>query len=158
MLIKKYSNGCRAVLATKEHAKELAPFLRLKDRLEVNAEQFSTCEEALMAGLNNDDLTITALDKEGKPFAMFGVGTALDKPYIWLLGSAGVKDNWYVFAKASKYLLPFLITDYPVVSGLVIKEYKISIKWLKWLGAIFIREVEHNGTPFYEFIIKNEQY
>ena len=158
MLIKEYNDGCRAVLATEEHAKELAPFLRLKDRLEVGAEQFSTCEEALMAGINNDDLTITALDKKGVPFAMFGVGVALERPYIWLLGSAGVADNWYLFAKASKHLLPFLISDYPAVTNLVIKDYKTSIRWLKWLGAIFIREVNHNGTPFYEFIIKNEKY
>lgn len=157
MLIKEYSNGCKAVVATEQHAKELAPLLRHEDSLEVGAYGFQSNEASLLNALNKDDITITALDAEGAPFAMLGVGQTKDMPYIWLLGSAGVKDNWYVFAKASKELLPYLIKDYPVVTNLVLKDYTASVRWLKWLGAQFIREVELEGQMFYEFILKREE-
>ena len=61
-----------------------------------------------------------------------------------------------MFAKASKELLPYLIKDYPVVTNLVLKDYTASVRWLRWLGAKFIREVELKGRTFYEFIIKQE--
>lgn len=152
-LIKEYSNGCKAVLATEQHAKELAPFLRGYDRMEVGAYGFTDCEEALTEAVKNDDITITALDADGVPFAMVGVGNAGKMPYIWLLGSDAVQDNWYVFAKASKEFLPHLMKDYPIVTNFVLKDYTASVRWLKWLGAKFIREVDFNGALFYEFII-----
>jgi hypothetical protein len=157
MLVKEYSNGCKAVVATEQHAKELAPLLRHEDNLEVGAYGYKTNEESLLNAIAKDDVTVTALDAQGKPFAMMGVGNAKDMPYIWLLGSSGVKDNWYVFAKASKELLPFLTKNYPVVTNLVLKEYHASVRWLRWLGAKFIREVELEGHTFYEFIIKRDE-
>ena len=146
---------CKAVLATEQHAKDLAPFIRNNDRLEVGAYGFDNCEESLLNALENDRITITALDKDDVPFAMFGVGDAGEMPYIWLLGSDSVAENWYTFAKASKKLLPHLIKDYPIVTNLVLKDYEASVRWLKWLGAKFIREVDLAGYTFYEFIITN---
>lgn len=156
MLIKEYSNGCKAVLATEQHAEDLAPFLRMHDRMEVGAYGFTDSQEALTEAIKNDDITITALDKDDVPFAMLGVGNAGKMPYIWLLGSDAVQDNWYVFAKASKEFLPLLMMDYPIVTNFVLKEYTASVRWLKWLGAKFIREVDLGGGIFYEFIITKD--
>ena len=154
MLIKEYSNGCKAVLATEDHARELAPLLREYDSIEVSVGQFGDNEEALLYGVRNDDVTITGLDPDGKPIVMFGVGSSDDSiPYIWLLGSKGVRDYWYTFAKASRELLPHLLLDHPCVANIVLKEYDDSVRWLRWLGAKFIREVEINDHQFYEFII-----
>lgn len=158
MVIKEYSNGCKAVLATRDHAEQLAPFLRHDDKLEVGAYGFENSLESLLSALDNDDLTITALDKDDVPFAMFGVGKGYPNDYIWLLGSDSVKDNWYSFAKASRQFLPLLIQEYPLVFNLVLKNYTDSVKWLKWLGADFIREVSLGGHDFYEFVIVNKNY
>lgn len=140
------------VKATLDHALKLAPKLRHYDCMEVGAFLTSN-EEALIYGLENDDHTYTALDKHGEPFAMFGVGTEGSTPYIWLLGTKGIEENALKFAKHSKKLLPELIKPYGIVSNLVYSRYDSSIKWLKWLGAKFITEVEINGYLFYEFII-----
>jgi len=145
-------DDARVAKATLAHALKLAPKLRHYDCMEVGAFLTSN-EEALIYGLENDDQTYTALDKHGEPFAMFGVGIEGSDPYIWLLGTQGVADNALTFAKYSKKLLPELIKPYGVVSNLVYKDYKASIKWLKWLGAKFIRELDINGSRFYEFII-----
>jgi hypothetical protein len=108
----------------------------------------------LLYGVRNDDVTITGLDPDGKPIVMFGVGSRDDSiPYIWLLGSKGVRDYWYTFAKASKEMLPHLLLDHPCVTNIVLKDYDDSVRWLKWLGAKFIREVEVDDHQFYEFII-----
>tara|TARA_E500000318_G_scaffold25338_1_gene25345 strand:- start:302 stop:784 length:483 start_codon:yes stop_codon:yes gene_type:complete len=157
MVIKEYGD-CKAVLATKDHAEQLAPFLRHNDKLEVGAYGFEDPLEALTSALDHDEVTITALDKDDVPFAMFGVGRGYPSDYIWLLGSDSVKDNWYPFAKASRQLLPILIKDYPIVYNLVLKDYTDSVKWLKWLGAIFTRDVHLAGHAFYEFVIVNKNY
>lgn len=147
---------CKAVLATHDHAEEMAPFIRQLDKIETAAYGFTTCEAALKAGVDNDDVTFTALDGDGVPFAMMGVGSFGDANYIWLLGTDGVKDNWYNFGKASRLLLPVLLSKYDVVSNLVLKDYTDSVRWLKWLGAKFIREVNIAGYDFYEFILTKE--
>ena len=144
---------CRAVVATPDHAEELAPLLRKYDRMEVGAFGFDSTEDVLMSALSTDDITIAAVDEDNKPFAMLGVGSKFGMPYIWLLGSEGVQKHWYVFAKASKQLLPSIIGKYPLVMNYVLKDYTASVNWLKWLGAKFIREVEINGYLFYEFVI-----
>ena len=140
------------VKATLDHVWKLAPKLRKYDCMEVGAFLTSN-EDALLYGIENDDKTYTALDKHGEPFAMFGVGTEGNEAYIWLLGSKGIEQNTLKFAKHSKKLLPELIKPYGVVSNLVYSRYETSIKWLKWLGAKFIRELDINGSRFYEFII-----
>lgn len=150
--IKKSRNGCKAVVATAQHAKQLAPFLRQHDKDELIACGFDTPEKALMKGLEIDDVTLTALDAQGVPFAMLGVGRAPNMNYIWLLGSEGVRDNWLTFGKASKQLLPYLIKRYGVVSNYVLAEYTTSIKWLKWLGAEFEETpIKFSGHDFYKF-------
>ena len=140
------------VKATLDHARKLAPKLRHYDCMEVGAFRTSN-EEALIYGIENDDHTYTALDRHGEPFVMFGVGREGNGAYIWLLGTKGIEENALKFAKHSKKLLPELIKPYGVVSNLVYSRYETSIKWLKWLGAKFITEVEINGSRFYEFII-----
>ena len=144
---------CKAVVATPYHAEELAPLLRRYDRMEVGAFGFEDAEDVLLSALSADDITIAAIDGNNKTFAMLGVGSKEGIPYIWLLGSEGVQEHAYVFAKASKQLLPSIMMNYPTVMNYVLKDYTASVRWLKWLGAKFIREVEINGYRFYEFII-----
>lgn len=149
---------CKAVIATKAHAEYLAPRLRRKDIVEVHIGGFDSAQEALDYGIGNDKITITALDAEDNPFAMFGVGNKDGVDYIWLLGTDGVEKHRYDFLKACKIMLPALLTDYPSVTNIVYAEYKAALSWLKWLGATFTRPLLINDLLFYEFIIINNDY
>tara|TARA_A100000171_G_C2128629_1_gene145184 strand:- start:1667 stop:2152 length:486 start_codon:yes stop_codon:yes gene_type:complete len=149
---------CRAVLSTIAHAKDLAPKLRQNDLIEVAALGFDNAEQALIYGVDHSDITVTALDANSEPFAMFGVGKKHDQDFIWLLGSEGLVKNRFTFLKASKVILPAMMKDKPTVTNLVYAEYEDSINWLNWLGAKFIREVDLRGFRFYEFIIINKDY
>jgi len=156
-ILKKYSSGVSVCIATLAHAEKLAPMLRKEDIIEAKAFGYPSSKAALTEAMNNDDLCITLLDSENIPFAMLGVGTVGDTSYIWMLGSDGVKDNWYTFAKGSKEWLQPLIKKYGKVTNFVLASYETSIRWLSWLGADFTKKVEMGGEVFLEFVIEAEE-
>ena len=94
---------------------------------------------------------------KGVPMAMFGVVPFSDNPKwgsIWLLGTDDVTDGAPIsFLKWTKLFFPHLIEPYDMVCNIVDKRNTVHIKWIKWLGFKFIREVKagpYNKT-FYEF-------
>jgi len=143
---------CSIVEATVDHVDAIAPFMRGADKREV-ACLGHTPEQSLMNGLHNDDVTLTALDPEGVPFAMFGVGQVLDQAYIWWLSTDSVNDNAYDFLKASRKWTQILTKPYGATFNFVHKDNELSIKWLKFCGAVFIRELTFSNQPFFEFVI-----
>lgn len=156
-ILKKYSSGVTVCVATLAHAEKLAPLLRKEDITEAKAFGYPSSKEALTEAMAADDLCVTCLDAEGVPFAMLGVGRVEDTSYIWLLGSDGIKDNWYTFAKGSKEWLQPLIKKYGKVTNFVLASYETSIRWLSWLGADFTNKVEMGGEVFLEFVIEAEE-
>ena len=156
-ILKKYASGQSVCIATLAHAEKLAPLLRKEDITEAKAFGYPSSIEALTEAIAADDLSITCLDAEGVPFAMLGVGRAGDTSYIWLLGSEGIKDNWYTFAKGSKEWIQPLIKKYGKVTNFVLESYETSVRWLNWLGADFTKRVEIGGEMFLEFVIDAEE-
>jgi hypothetical protein len=156
-ILKKYASGQSVCIATLAHAEKLAPLLRKEDITEAKAFGYPSSKEALTEAIAADDLSITCLDAEGVPFAMLGVGRAGDTSYIWLLGSEGIKDNWYTFAKGSKEWIQPLIKKYGKVTNFVLESYETSVRWLNWLGADFTKRVEIGGEMFLEFVIDAEE-
>lgn len=147
--------SCRVVEATRYHAEGMWPFLRSIDKLEC-ACMGHTPLEALLQGLEQDDITLTALDPLGVPFAMFGAGTSLNVPYIWMLATDDVKNNGYDFVKASRSWINILSKPYGSVTNCVHESNKDSIRWLKFCGAIFTRKLTFNQEPFLEFVIPHK--
>lgn len=146
---------CSIVEATREHIEQIYPFMRKADQIEV-ACMGHTPKEALENGFENDDVTLTALDPWGVPFAMFGVGQVNDLAYIWWLGTDSVTDHAYDFIKSSRKWTQMLTKPYGATFNFVHEENKLAIKWLKFCGAIFTRKLDFNNQPFFEFIITSK--
>lgn len=143
---------CKVVVATKDHIEDIYPFMRREDQLEVACMGYKP-KEALQLSLKNDDITLTGLDKDDVPFVMFGAGQANGINYIWLLGTDALVDNTYNFVKASLQYTQSFADTYGCVSNFVHKDNKTAIKWLKFCGANFVKEIDFRGHPFYEFVI-----
>ncbi len=143
---------CKVVEATYDHVERIYPYMRKADQIEV-ACMGHTPREALMSGLENDDVTLTALDPEGVPFAMFGVGQVNAQAYIWWLATDSVMDNSYDFIKASRKWTQILTKPYGATFNYVHEDNKLAIKWLKFCGASFIRKLTFNDNLFFEFVI-----
>lgn len=150
-LLKKYG-GCSVVEATSEHVERIYPFLRKVDKLEVACMGHQP-RQSMLRALESDDVTLTALDDEDVPFAMFGVGQVDGMAYIWCLGTEAVEDNAYQFIRASKEWTQRLTKPYGVTFNFVHKENEVAIKWLKHCGALFLNETKFSSQPFYEFVI-----
>lgn len=143
------------VSATDDDAKCIYPFMRSIDQLEC-ACAGHTPLEALRAGLKYDEVTLTGLDPQGEPFVMFGSGVGVDNmPYIWLLGTDAVTDYGYDFLKASRRWAKILTQPYGAAMNVVHKDNAVARRWLKFIGAVFLRDVEISGHPFSEFVISN---
>ena len=144
--------NCTVVKATEDHIEDIYPFLRREDQLEVLCMGHHP-KEALQTALNHDDVTLTALDKDDVPFAMFGVGRVGGMAYIWLLGTDGLADNSYQFTKASRKYVQLFTKPYGCVFNFVHQDNELALRWLRFCGAKFIRKLEFSSQPFYEFII-----
>ena len=147
--------SCFITEATKKHIEQIYPFMRKADQIEV-ACMGHTPKESLESGLANDDVTLTALDPEGVPFAMFGVGQVNNLAYIWWLSTDSVKDHAYDFIKASRKWTQILTKPYGATFNFVHEENKLAIKWLKFCGAKFTRKLFFNNHPFFEFVITSK--
>lgn len=146
------AGACSVVEANKEHIECIYPFMRKADQIEV-ACMGSTPKSSLLYALENDDCTLTALDPEGVPVGMFGVGQLGAQAYIWWLGTDSVEDNAYDFIKASRKWTQLLTKPYGATFNYVHKDNELAIKWLKFCGAKFIRKLSFSTQPFYEFVI-----
>lgn len=140
------------VTALPEHVEDMYPFIRKIDQFEC-ACMGETPRAAMLRALDKDDVTLTALDPEGVPFAMLGVGQVLGQAYIWCLGTDGVIDNGWQFLKSSRRWTQILTKHYGVTFNYVHEDNDVSIRWLKFCGAKFLKRLIFNNQPFYEFII-----
>lgn len=147
--------SCSVVPATPEHVEYIYPHMRKMDKLEVACMGHEP-RRSMLEALEQDDVTLTALDDEGVPFAMFGVGQVGDLAYIWCLGTEAVEDNAYDFLKASREWTQRLTKPYGATFNFVHKENHVAIKWLKFCGAIFIGTRMFTTQPFFEFIIPSK--
>ena len=143
---------CKVVEANEDHVEAIYPFMRRADQTEI-AHMGHSPKSSLMTGLSYDDVTLTALDSEGVPFAMFGVGQLETGGYIWCLGTDGVNDNAYDFLRASRKYTQALTKPYGVTFNYVHDENKAALKWLKFCGASFIEELAINNELYYQFAI-----
>jgi len=151
--LKKYESGAEIVVATVEHAIELAPKLREFDMLECTAMGISPLS-ALVLGIEESDQVYTILSPEGEAIGIFGSGVNPMFPYVWLLGSDGIRERAYEFIKDSPRIAQELVRPYGYAKNYVYAEYKDSIRWLEWMGATFDYEkVYFDEHPFYEFKI-----
>ncbi len=140
----------------------VASRLRDADRREVEASTTETPHDALMNGFMLSKpycySVINDLDPEDHyPIAMMGIvpfemGGAVGS--VWLLGTDDITDVVPIgFCKSIKRFFKEATRPYSMICNAVDKRNEVHIKWIKWLGFKFLREINRgpNNMPFYEF-------
>ena len=140
-----------------DHADYLADKLRDIDNIECMAFGKKP-KEALMSAFEHDMATLTVVDKNKKPLAMFGVGEDEELPYIWMLGTKEFpKVARRDLVKHSKLWISELLK---ITGGsaetFVHCHNRPAVRWLEWLGASFTHQFTIKGEPFYQFILINK--
>lgn len=135
----------------------LSQNLRKEDIEEVKAGGL-TPFSALFQGLAVSNPCWTLLNEEGTPIAMVGVCASPNPSLglIWLLGTTGIENVSYKFAKYSVPALNRLFNEvqYDGLYNYTHAHNELHHKWLKWLGFKFLRKIDlpPNDQPFYEFV------
>jgi len=145
-------------VATEDDAIALAKKLRQEDIDEVKANSNLSPEEALVIGIKNSELPI-GIYYNDECVSIFGVVPVYKSALIWLLASEDAFKYLKIpFLRNNKELVNFLNKKHTVLYNFVDARNKVHIKWLKWLGFIFINKIEKFGfeqRPFYEFVRLN---
>ncbi len=129
--------------------------LRKSDIDEVWASHHHTPEEALRLSFEMSALCLT-VDIKGMPVAMFGIvpQTLLsDRANVWLLATDGILKVRKSFLKHCKEFIDVMLKEYSVLENYVDARNALSIRWLKWCGAV-IEEAKPIGIeklPFHYF-------
>ena len=60
-----------------------------------------------------------------------------DQAYLWLYTTDAVKDHEFIFVRQSQIAVKEMLKMYPVIVGHVEVGMDRSVRWIKWLGAVF---------------------
>lgn len=153
------------VLATPDHLRELAAYMREPDADEVMASDCQSPLEALEDSASlSDDQGAQALLVNGSPMAIYGqTDLSHVQPGLggmWCLTSELVEGNKEAFQKATNAAFRSAFKRYSILTNLVDCRHTRAIKWLKRMGAIFLppRPLGKDGLPFQQFIVTRETF
>lgn len=139
----------------KEDAVVLAPKMRKQDALEVWHSHNMSPLEALEFSLIHSIEANTIIANDGEVIGMFGVGQESKLVGIpWLLASDRLKEVAREFLPESEKWIRKVNDQYDLLYNYVYSGNTASIRWLKWLGFTFVREMPnhgHNPATFIEF-------
>ena len=147
------------VPATRVTAHQLAPVLRVTDKVEVWASSGMHPLEALLDSLDaSDDDMCWAATLNRLPVAMFGVNH-LDEDIggIWLLASYAIYTNKLDFMRHCKRQLAVMHERYEWLTNFVDSRNLPTLQWLPRLGFLPVQEVEKYGfeqVPFIQYVSK----
>lgn len=146
------------VRALPAHIEPVASRMRDADRAEVWAGSRRTPADALAFSLERSEYALTVMI-EGRPEAMFGVGTLSILGRVgapWLLGTDAAAADRRAFLEASLEWRAELLARYDRLLNVVDVRNRTSIRWLRWLGATFSdpRPLGRGGELFQVFEIR----
>lgn len=146
------------VKATRNHAIEMAPHVRAVEAREIADSSGMKTEAALLHELSRSDSAWSWI-VDGQVACMFGIVRSHNlfdlASYPWFFSTHLVETHAIPFARGCKGLLPELLVHHPRLSGMVDSRHKLSVRWLRWLGAR-VSEPEPWGVarvPFHHFEI-----
>ena len=142
--------------STVRHISPIAKSIREADLLEILAAGSNSPYDSLWDGhrMSNPGYTFIV---DNKPVCMFGVVPFEDNPRwgtIWMLGTDDITDKYsFQFLRWSKRFLPTLMEPYEMVCNIVDARNTVHIRWIKWMGFKFIRQVVFGpeNRLFWEF-------
>lgn len=143
------------VPANAEHCQSIGGRLRPSDEAEVWRAGRLGPVEALHRSMSQSTAFTVLMD--GQPEIMYGVGdlnVLAGIGGVWLLGTDAISRNWRWFLRATAEGLPGLFTRHTVLRNAVDRDNAASLRWLKWLGATFLTEVDVHGYPFIVFELR----
>lgn len=77
-----------------------------------------------------------------------------DYAYLWLYTTPHLAGNEFYFVRHSQRAVENMLERYPIIVGHAAVHTEQSLRWLKWLGAVF-KEREGKLIPFN---IRKKQY
>lgn len=141
--------------AAPEHVQYVAPRLRPEDRDECLAHGANPLL-ALYTSVAGSERAWAAIGKDGKPFALFGIGRGYSESdrSIWLLATPEIKDNAITFLKQSRWWVDQLNAVHPLLWNWTYSRNELHIAWLRWLGFTFINRgpLVADGPDFIHFV------
>lgn len=133
----------------KEDCYVLASNMREQDKNELEALGVKPLD-ALLEGLNSNIECHTVLE-DGKILAMFGLNDVGYAIVPWMLGSYEIEKNKKFVCHWGKVVIRRWLEKYAYLSNVVHSENSVSIRWLKYLGATFEKEIHFDKHLFIPF-------
>jgi hypothetical protein len=127
--------------------------LRASDVREVWASHNHSPEQALVFSLAVSPFCMTIVNK-GTPTAMFGLSPETKhSATIWLLGTTGIPKMYLTFLRITRFMIPKMLEQFPVLFNFVDVRNQTSLRWLAWAGAEFgkLKPYGVEGRPFVPF-------
>lgn len=150
------------VPAGRVYATQLAPHLRLSDRVEIMCTSGQEPLDALLDSVrvSDDDMCWAALDQR-LPVAMFGANSLQGEEIggIWLLASYGIHRNKRDFMKKCHEYLAKMHERYEYLTNFVDEQNLITRRWLQALGFLPVQRIENfgvGGRPFIQYVSRRK--
>jgi hypothetical protein len=146
--------------STRGDAEYIAANMRKCDRDEIWASHHYTPAEAMKFTIDKTIFCLTVKIAD-RPVVMFGVNgeTVLgDKGIVWMLATPEIERVKFRFIRHSKMFIDIMLAFYPYLYNFVSVENKVSIIWLRKLGATFDTAKPHgiDQKLFRYFYFKKE--
>ena len=137
----------------------LAKNLRHADKQEMYATFGSGSDIYELLEKNTVATTVAkTIEYKGEPIGVFGVADGNEQNFglgwVWMVGTDRIKEIRTQFLRNCKEELEKMQGDYDILCNYVDARNKVHIKWLRWMGFTFLREVKNygeEGRTFYEF-------
>lgn len=154
------SKLCTVRDARIEDAFNMAPRMRESDKQEIWASNHVSPENALIAGVMNSMICLTA-EIDEQPALMFGIvpQTLLGNvATIWLLGTNDIYKIQRTFLRHSREFIDYFLGYYPYLFNYIDVRNKESLLWLKYCGAEFSIVVPYGveQKPFRYFCFRRK--
>jgi len=133
--------------------------MRDEDIAEIKAQSGATPQESLLHSFFRGDPCMTMIGRDGRPMGMWGVvPQRLDTGCIWMLCTDDLAQdrlNAMRFLREARVHLDRIQNRYKVLCNFADARNVVHIKWLRWMGFIFIAAHPNHGTEgrlFLEFV------
>lgn len=144
--------------ASMEDVEYLAPRLKEADRREIVAATGLPVKQILELGLMMSDECFVMVSKDDIPGGIFGVHGLPEDQTIgvpWMVTSDLLRTEGIQFLRECSTWIERLQGNYQMLLNYVDKRHTVAIRWLKWCGFRFTREITEFGyakIPFIEFV------
>ena len=153
------------VPAGRVYANQLAPHLRIQDKIEVYAASGMDPLEALLGSIevSDEDMCWAALLNK-LPIGMFGANPIhMEGEHtvggIWMLTSPGIYTNKREFMRVCRKYLAIMHERYEFLTNFIDSWNIPSMRWLPYLGFKVVGTVDDYGfekVPFVQYVSKRK--